>query len=514
VTCIALLVIAVAADLLAQPGIGQNGVVNAASQIPPTLPGGALARGARFTIYGVRLGAGGQSTSITISSLHVNALSVSPTRIEAALPGQIPLGANSLVVTVDGLRSKSFPIVVVASNPGIYSRNGLGWGPGRIANMDAQGRLSDNTLTASARPGQRIRIATTGLGNAAEAIVVVGNRTVPVRRHAAEDDLIVQIPAGTPAGCYVPLFLETAPRRASNVVTISINPAGRPCDSGPIGPLSEKNLGVAVLARSRMLGRKASADSIDDEATAVFAGKSGQPVLSPLLLLPPPGTCTAYTSSLQATTVLPNTISAALVAELEGRGLEAGSKLIVSRKGDQRVVSRVRGSPGYYRARLGTGGAGVGPRSLPLFLEPGTVTIAGAGGEQVGPFEISVPAPSSFEWTNRAQSGIVDRDKPLSLRWSGIANDRTVVIVATNVGQLSTAIGTCLCTVRASANRFTIPPSLLANIPESVDMPGIPYDQLFLASLPASTPPKLDAQGLAGGAVFSIYAIGRVVQFK
>ena len=71
------------------PAIGQNGVFNSASRIPPALPGGSLARGALFTINGVRLGTAGATT---IALLHagarvsVNLISAQPRRIEARMP--------------------------------------------------------------------------------------------------------------------------------------------------------------------------------------------------------------------------------------------------------------------------------------------------------------------------------------------------------------------------------------------------------------------------------------------
>jgi hypothetical protein len=40
----------------AAPAIQPEGVVNAASQMPSQLPGGAIARGSLFRILGVRLG--------------------------------------------------------------------------------------------------------------------------------------------------------------------------------------------------------------------------------------------------------------------------------------------------------------------------------------------------------------------------------------------------------------------------------------------------------------------------
>src|ERR1700677_2771050 len=41
---------------VAPPAILQHGIVNAASRMPPDVPGGSIARGSLFTIYGVRLG--------------------------------------------------------------------------------------------------------------------------------------------------------------------------------------------------------------------------------------------------------------------------------------------------------------------------------------------------------------------------------------------------------------------------------------------------------------------------
>ena len=129
----AVILCARAADLPSPPGIGQNGVVNLASRIPPTLAGGAIAQGALFSIYGVRLGSAGH-TAVTISQLPVRIVNIEPKRIDALMPVSTPLGSNRLVVTVDGQPSKPFPVDVVASNPGIFSRNGEGWGPGRIEN--------------------------------------------------------------------------------------------------------------------------------------------------------------------------------------------------------------------------------------------------------------------------------------------------------------------------------------------------------------------------------------------
>ena len=172
---------AAAGRLAAQPGIGQNGVVNAASQIAPTLPGGALARGALFTIHGVRFGTAG-NLAVAIrkgeSVLVARILSTTPERIDALVPATAPIGPASLVVTAAGQPSLPFPIEIVESNPGLFSRNGQGWGPGRIDNLEAPGSRRANALEHPARPGRQIVLAATGLGVARSITVFVGNRAV------------------------------------------------------------------------------------------------------------------------------------------------------------------------------------------------------------------------------------------------------------------------------------------------------------------------------------------------
>src|SRR5579871_757738 len=116
------------------PWIAQNGVVNSASRIPSTLPGGAIARGALFTIFGVRFGTV-EHTRVAIDFGGVKVAAQvnrsTPQQIDARMPDSVRLGAAAVVVTVDGRASAAFPITIVAANPGIFSLNGLGWGPAR-----------------------------------------------------------------------------------------------------------------------------------------------------------------------------------------------------------------------------------------------------------------------------------------------------------------------------------------------------------------------------------------------
>ena len=117
---------------------------------------------------------------------------------------------------------------------------------------------------------------------------MVGNRTVnaalvPTIPQSGEQEISFAIPADAPLGCFVPVYLKAAPMRASNVVTVAIRSGSGRCDPGPIPLLEQKRIGLAVLTRVAMLA---------DREETINGGSSG---LSLLRLLPPPGTCTAYT---------------------------------------------------------------------------------------------------------------------------------------------------------------------------------------------------------------------------
>src|SRR5579864_4013845 len=89
----------------APPAISPEGVINAASQMPSQLPGGAIARGSLFRILGVRLGPGQVSVRVRKGSATVDAVPTytSATRIDAIVPASSPVGDVTLTVTANGL---------------------------------------------------------------------------------------------------------------------------------------------------------------------------------------------------------------------------------------------------------------------------------------------------------------------------------------------------------------------------------------------------------------------------
>lgn len=514
---VAALLCGAAAGAFGQPGISQNGVVNLASRIPPTLAGGAIARGALFSIYGVRLGSV-DHTTVTIRqgafSGRIQIVNIFQRRIEALMPRSAPLGAVTLVVTVDGKASRPFPVDVVASNPGIFSRNGDGWGPGRIENIEASGTRSGNSTSNPARPGARVSVTTTGLGNAARITLMVGGR--PARAEAprptakpGEEEFTFRIPSDVPDGCYVPLYVLFSETRASNVVTMAIRSRPGPCDPSPLPMASPDKVGALVLSRTSMRSiREGAPELIADDARIAFIANPDRS--APLIQLPPPGTCAAYTGSYQANTNLWNSVLS--IVSVEGQGLDAGGKLVLTRANQTRTVAQNLEVRGYYRDRIGTRGDDPHRRALPLFLEPGELTVRGTGGKEVGPFTTSFSVPVPFEWIDREQTRTVERNRGVTIHWRRSTPEQTMVILARNIDQITTAFATCVCTASGAAGQFSIPAALLANVPATQDVAGVPFEALVVAAL---TPrPGIKASGLSGGFGLNLYAVGRYVEYR
>ena len=247
---VSLLFLAIAARSPAQPpAIQQEGVRNAASRMPPSLPGGALAPGVLFTLEGLRLAGGNSETRIHIkqanTDLEAQVISADAGRIEARMPLQAPSGDSQLVVTRDGQSSRTFAIRVAPAAFGIFARNGRGWGPGEIFNSDPD-KPSGETLNTPAAPAQAGSVATlvgTGLGVASAPEVFVGGKPArvlslgPRSVRPGVEEVRFQVAKDTPAGCYVPVVVKL-PQNVSNVVTMSIAPKGQACSGSPgPGPL-------------------------------------------------------------------------------------------------------------------------------------------------------------------------------------------------------------------------------------------------------------------------------------
>ena len=489
------------------PAIDQNGVVNSASRIPSTLAGGALARGARVRVQGVRL-----SGSVTFKhgseSFKATIVSASPRVVEAVIPRDAPLGpAEVQVANGDGV-SAPFPATIVAANPGLYSKNRLGWGPVQIRNEDVRKGSMENSI----EPPVKVLLAATGVGDSGLPDVFVGGKRAKVisARHTeslGDDEISVEIPRSVAEGCFVPIYAQHSGQPPSNFVTIAIRRGGGNCTAPPDFPipvLSGHRAGMTILSRVSMLPKSGRDSFIADEALAAFVEKNSGPAISPLLLDPPAGTCTVYTGSYQSSFTLPSSISAGLLNDLGERGFDIGAAMTVRRNGQTREIPRTPGATGYYRARLGDSSGAL--RRQPLFLAPGDYDLIAPG------FQTQLTMPEPITWSNRDELAVIDRARDATITWTPARASQVILIVATNVDQFTTATAMMYCIANGKAGRFTIPAVMFANFPKTYDVSGLPLNQLAIAALNRQAPvpvktPDLDVF-FAGGMYVSSRSVG------
>src|ERR1017187_7237215 len=166
-----ILLAALSASAQDAPFIFRGGVVNAASFVSNDLPGGGIAQGSIFTIFGRAIGPaapaqvasfplGPQLAGVSINlrqgskQLSAIPLFAAAGQINAILPSATPLGAVSLQVSYNGQASNWAPVNVVDHAPGVFTSTGLGRGWTLFQNYISATNQPLNSGTGAATPGQ------------------------------------------------------------------------------------------------------------------------------------------------------------------------------------------------------------------------------------------------------------------------------------------------------------------------------------------------------------------------
>lgn len=522
------------AALHAQPTV--TAILNNASYIRPGLPGTGIAQGSIFAVFGTGMGPAaltqsgfplqtelaGTSIRISIGGTEVSAFMVftSAGQLAAILPSNTPVGNGLARVTFNGQPSAQFPITVVRNALGLFTLNGAGTGPAVITDAN----FNVITYTNAARPGQTVIAWGTGLigvtfpdnqpanvfdfQQQAALQMFVGGRSATVRYAgrsnccAGLDQIVFDIPDGV-QGCNVSLTgrAQTSP---SNFATIAVAPSGGAC-SDPNGFTEQDFNLLSANGRLRIgnisLTRATSkitvpgfgtAESKSDTAGASFISFDANSLIRSA------GIGGASYGSCTVTTFAVNNPGGNPVPFTP---LDAGPSLGLSATAGQ--FNLARNSTGFYSASLATSlvipglpGGIPGQGNTPPVLEPGTFTVRGPGGADVGAFEARVTIPANFLWTNQDAITRVIRANSLEITWSGgsPANDY-VSITGTSTGQNNVG-ATFICTERASAGRFSVPSEVLSALPASIIQQGSPQGILSVANLPTGNLARFTAPGV------------------
>ncbi|MBL8293467.1 MAG: hypothetical protein JNN08_16590 [Bryobacterales bacterium] len=534
------------------PVISAGGIVNAGSFVSSDFPNGGIARGSFFSIFGTNIGPaqpaqaneypirttlGGVSIRVTMGSTSVDALPVfvSSTQINGIMASNAPLGDATLVVTVNGRSSAPMRVKIVNSNFGAFT-TAAGRGPGIFQNYVSQAEQPLNTTGNPARRSQVVTLWGTGLGpiSAPDAMPPpAGDLPVSVEIYvggklakrlysgrapccAGVDQIVFEIPPDAPLGCYVPVQVKVA-EVTSNPITIAISEGGRCTDPGnPFGDLVTRGgkTGILVLARVSALaalqqGQPATDITLDLGAALFVDQRAGGDLgYNPALSLPPLGTCTSFTGSLDASALLGSATGGdASSLTPDARWLNAGAAItLTGAKGTfplNPADEDKGGSP--YIGLLGGSIPLPGAPSLPLFLETGSYTISGPGGPDVGAFSSNFSIPGPITWTNRDSMTEINRNAGLTFRWSGGDNRQSVLLAGASTDQTTKASAGFFCLVPPGAGQFTVPATFLAGLPvtTSANLEESAGAVIF-ASVPAGTDtPKFSAPGIESGMVLN-----------
>jgi hypothetical protein len=170
-------------------------------------------------------------------------------------------------------------------------------------------------------------------------------------------------------------------------------------------------------------------------------------------------------------------------------------------------------SYGFSGARAGYIGGQISNNILgsSLFLTPGSYTVQGFGGMDVGPFSTAFTIPPALSWTNRLQTNVVPRSQPLTVSWTG--GDSGQVIALLGLGEdLPTASSVAfVCIAPLGSSSFSIPTDMMANMPATRANPLQSKDVIYMLALSGSSLKSIAAKGLDVGLTSFYSIIGKTV---
>jgi hypothetical protein len=381
------------------------------------------------------------------------------------------------------------------------------------------GVQNSNTLTA--RPGQTVTLVGTGLGaiagsdNSAPPTddipvslqILVGTQTV-APLHAGrlpgqpgKDRIQFQVPADAPSSCNLPLQVITNGAIYSNIVTMAIDAGGQACTSlNPWTGMAEKG---GKLANVMLIRAQASATSstgevkpfLLDEAAAWITGSTpgGFSMLNMLASIPALGTCGALGGGAI-------NLSSASGMPPGAVGLDAGPGLTLTTPVGPRPMPPGKNSDDTPEVGMyGVTGQG-GSTDTPPFLEPGAYTLSGPGGKDVGPFTANFALPQPLTWTNK-DTVTLDRAAGGTFTWSGGTDAQYVMLAGGGQSADGQASVGFICFVPAAPGTFTVPASVLANLPPPDPAQNGQNAGLVFGVVPA-VQTHFTAPGLDDGVVF------------
>jgi uncharacterized protein (TIGR03437 family) len=514
IVCSSLLAVTAVASALAQPKIGS--IVNTANYLTPPqdskgnpIGNHVVAQGSIFIVFGTGMGpttptypAGlplptslpaANGTSITISSggqkIDAFMFYTSALQVQAILPSSTPVGDASVTLTYNGQTSAPFTISVVQSRVGIFTSNSQGYG-----SVAAQ-HGTDSTpvlLTKAAHPGETVVIYGTGLGpittpdNVAPGSVQVGSNVVVTiageivkptyagraPSYAGEDQIDFAIPADVVTGCYVPMSV-TASGQVSQDFVIPIAKSGSDVCTHIFG-LNESALAtldgggtVNVGLFQILVAYVAALGGPVQGAGGLFDNANASAVFNLYNLIPVAYGAVSYPAPLNSCVII-DQVNTSGGFNLPPFNLIGGTELVADA-----VTLFINGPSSASANILRQTTGGYVSAFIPPILGPGSWTISGNGGVDVGAFSGAITLPDNLSWTNAGNFSTVP-NADLTIAWSG-GNTSTNPIVtvfgnSTIVNPTDPSMSRAksfYCAAPASAGKLVVPAAIRTQLPHA-----------------------------------------------
>ena len=440
-------------------------------------------------------------------------------QIACILPSTVAPGNYNVTVT-NGIVSDPVATQVVANKVALFTQDSTGSGLTSLQNFISASVVDLNRLTTGviggttispAKPGQPVIAYGTGLGplaagdNSGSAAyydfsthgvnvqAIVGGVTIPVAYagragYPGEDQINFTLPANVQTGCAVPLQISVN-GKLSAATTISIAPDANSSACAIPGFTTQQlqnfdNGGTFTIGGFSITQFKETLATLGTVKLNTIGGAFSQitgfqlgsaPRLNPTVGTQI-GSCLVYTFTTTGTS------TGGVSAGGHVTSLDAGTVTINGPAGSSLTnqaltedAITIDGATFYDYSYTSYEGLSIPiPGQASFSLVAGTYTLSGAGGKDVGPFSTSLTLGSQLTLTGDGLlPSTVNRGAGLTLNWTGgLASDVVVIsgfsAVATGTGANAVTSGaTFTCTTTAGQETFTVPASILTQLPAS-----------------------------------------------
>jgi uncharacterized protein (TIGR03437 family) len=476
-----------------------------------------VAQGAFFTVWGTNLApsssgltnfprptsVGGVKVTFTPTTggagTDTYLIYVGTSQINCLLPSTVPVGNYNVTVT-NGTVSSPVATKVVASKPALFTQDQSGTGLAVVQNYVSSSETDWNRLTTGtyngalsspAKPGQVLIAWGTGIGPYAAAdnaagvyydfstsepiAAIVGGVSIPVAfagraGYAGEDQINFTLPNNVPTGCAVTLQISVN-GVLSAVTTISIAPSASATACVQPGyttqQLQSLDQGGTITTGGFALSQiVATVPSIGTEKLDSIGGFFSQVTG---FQLSSSGTQNVTVTTIGSCTVVHAMITSTTAAASHVTNFDAGTVNLTGPSGTNLNNQKLTETTDTYSYTIGTEGIII-PGQPSGSILAGTYTLAGAGGNDVGPFNTSITLGPPLNLNNPLPAAVTE-SAGLTISWTGGNASDPVDIIGysgsvsgTGNNQITNATE-FICTTTAGQKTFTVPAAVLTLLP-------------------------------------------------